>query len=266
MSLIAGDQKDEIGWEQAMPWIRSLTRRRIAQIWMHHAGHDTTHGYGTKTREWQMDNVLHFEKIERNGTDVSFKLTLTKAREREPATRDDFRDVKVTLTNEAWTWEAQSGVGPMPITAPATLKFYEALCMATAASGRRLYDRPAATIEEWQAQCVAMGLIDTQAKPASARALMSRHRLTLVSANWVAYGLDGGDEPLCGANMRTPTVSPGPGETLKQSLRGLFQMFHFLVLKLFQSVSGLFHRCFRTVSDVSLPGFKTVSGLFQTPL
>ena len=186
MSLIAGDQKDEVGWEQAMPWVRSLTRRRIAQVWLHHTGHDTTRGYGTKTREWQMDNVLHFEKVERAETDVSFKLTFIKAREREPATRNDFRDVVITLTNNVWSWEAQSGVGPRPITSEVTLKFYDALCLATAASGRQFNGCPAATMEEWKAQCAGMGLIDPLARPDSARTLLSRHRVALIGANWVA--------------------------------------------------------------------------------
>jgi hypothetical protein len=186
MSLIAGDQKDEVGWQQAMPWVRSLTRRHIAQVWLHHTGHDTTRGYGTKTREWQMDNVLHFEKVERVETDVSFNLTFVKAREREPATRNDFRDVKITLTDNAWTWETQSNGGPQPITVTTTLKFYEALCLATAASGREVNGSPAATMEEWRAQCEGMGLIDAQARPDSARTLLNRHRLRLISANWIA--------------------------------------------------------------------------------
>ena len=40
MSLISGDQKDEEGWRQTLPFVRSLTRREIAQIWVHHTGHD----------------------------------------------------------------------------------------------------------------------------------------------------------------------------------------------------------------------------------
>src|SRR5262249_38386610 len=32
MSLISGDQKDEEGWHETMPWIRSLTKRNIGQI------------------------------------------------------------------------------------------------------------------------------------------------------------------------------------------------------------------------------------------
>ena len=40
MSLIAGDMKDEESWRQTLPWVRSLTRRNVGQIWIHHTGHD----------------------------------------------------------------------------------------------------------------------------------------------------------------------------------------------------------------------------------
>jgi hypothetical protein len=47
MSLIGGEMKDEEPWRLTLPWILSLTRRRIGQVWVHHTGHDKTHGYGT---------------------------------------------------------------------------------------------------------------------------------------------------------------------------------------------------------------------------
>jgi RecA-family ATPase len=47
MCLIAGDMKDEEGWRQTLPWVRSLTRRSIGQIWLHHTGHVETKGYVT---------------------------------------------------------------------------------------------------------------------------------------------------------------------------------------------------------------------------
>jgi len=59
MSLIAGDMKDEEPWQQTLPWVRWLTRQAVGQIWIHHTGHDETRSYGTKTREWQMDTVIH---------------------------------------------------------------------------------------------------------------------------------------------------------------------------------------------------------------
>ena len=186
MSLIIGDQKDEEGWTKAMPWIKSLTRRNIGQIWLHHTGHDTSRGYGTKTREWPMDIVLQFDAVERPETDVSFNLHFAKKRECEPATRDDFRDVKIALVNNQWTWGAVSDVAQRDINSDITRKFYEALCHATAHSGRQVNGNPAATIEEWKVQCERMGLIDTQAKAHSARTLLARHRLALVTANWIA--------------------------------------------------------------------------------
>jgi hypothetical protein len=185
MALISGDQKDEEGWTKTLPWIRSLTRRQIAQIWINHTGHDTSRGYGTKTREWQMDNTIHFDRVERSDTDVSFNLCFRKARERTPATRDQFVDVKVALVNDQWTWEPSSGIGQQKVVA-LHKKFYEALCVATSASGRQMNGHPVATIDEWRSRCVAMGLIDPQAKPDSARTLLSKARRELIAANWIA--------------------------------------------------------------------------------
>lgn len=109
MSLMPGDQKDEEAWARALPWVKDLTRRCVGQLWAHHTGHNTEHGYGTKTREWQLDTVLHFKKIERADTDVSFELAFHKARERTPATRADFRNVKVALSGDKWLSSAAAG-------------------------------------------------------------------------------------------------------------------------------------------------------------
>ncbi len=92
-------------WRETLPWIRSLTKRGIGQMWVHHTGHDATRSYGTKTREWQMDTVIHMEKVERLDTDVSFKITFRKARERTPETRSDFEDVNIALVKDAWVHE-----------------------------------------------------------------------------------------------------------------------------------------------------------------
>ena len=74
MSLIAGDMKDEEPWQQTLPWVRWLTRQAVGQIWVHHTGHDETRSYGTKTREWQMDTVIHLDAVKRDETDISFCL------------------------------------------------------------------------------------------------------------------------------------------------------------------------------------------------
>ena len=42
MSLTVSDLRDEEGWKAIMPWIKSLTARRIGQLWIIHTGHDKT--------------------------------------------------------------------------------------------------------------------------------------------------------------------------------------------------------------------------------
>ena len=51
-ALLVGDMKDEEQWANILPWVRSLTRRSIGQMWFHHTGHDETKSYGSKAREW----------------------------------------------------------------------------------------------------------------------------------------------------------------------------------------------------------------------
>jgi hypothetical protein len=104
MSLISGDQKDEEGWRNTMPWARSLTRRNVAQVWIHHSN-DQGLTYGTKTREWQMDTVIFLEPVERPDTDVSFTLKFTKARERTPDNREQFATVNIALVDNRWIVE-----------------------------------------------------------------------------------------------------------------------------------------------------------------
>jgi hypothetical protein len=109
MSLISGSMVDEEAWALTLPWVKSLTRRGIGQLWVHHTGHDESKGYGTKTREWQMDVVIHLVKAERADTDVSFKLEFRKARERRPDNRADFQPVNIFLVDDQWHGDAPSG-------------------------------------------------------------------------------------------------------------------------------------------------------------
>ena len=50
MSLLAGDQKDEIPWTETLPLVGKLTARRIGQIWLDHTGHNTERQYGSSTK------------------------------------------------------------------------------------------------------------------------------------------------------------------------------------------------------------------------
>lgn len=104
-ALTAGDQKDEVSWNGVLPWVRSLTLRKVGQIWAHHTGHGNTRSYGTKTREWQMDTVILMEPVERPSADIAFSFKFTKARERRPDNRADFEPAIITLANDTWTSE-----------------------------------------------------------------------------------------------------------------------------------------------------------------
>jgi hypothetical protein len=102
MSLLAGDMKDELPWSETMPLVKELTRRRIAQVWFDHMGHNTEHIYGSKTKEWQIDVVAILKAVEAADAELSFRIEFTKARRREKANRADFEPVTVTLRGDVW--------------------------------------------------------------------------------------------------------------------------------------------------------------------
>jgi hypothetical protein len=104
-SLLTGNMIEEDSWADTLPWIRSLTQRKIGQLWIHHTGYDETHGYGTSTREWQFDTGILLERVERPETDLAFILKFTKARERTPDNRTDFEPTCITLINDQWSSE-----------------------------------------------------------------------------------------------------------------------------------------------------------------
>jgi hypothetical protein len=187
MSLTVGDMKDPEPWQQTIPWALSLTRGQVGQIWIHHTGHDETRSYGDKSREWQMDTVAHLDAVKRSDTDVSFSMSFKKARERMPATRFDFQDVRIALVNDRWEHEVTETHRPQPIS-PQTAKALDALTNVIASDhavamtgGRR-----GAKSEHWKTECVLLGLIDAEAKPHSARTLFAKFRRELVAANRIA--------------------------------------------------------------------------------
>ncbi len=186
MSLIAGDMKEEEAWRQTLPLVTSLTKRGIAQVWLHHTGHDETRGYGTKTREWRMDNVMHLTTEERPDTDVSFRLEFRKARTRTPETRRDFQDATIALVDDEWTVEAPAAAAPGPIS-PIGQKFLDALHNALAGDATATrYGRRAVTLDLWKAECFAIGLLDRDKPANQVRASWSKYRLELIAANRVA--------------------------------------------------------------------------------
>ena len=191
MALIGGDMKDEESWSLALPWILSLTKRSIGMAWVHHTGIDEGRGYGSKTREWLLDNVMLLERAEHPGTDMVFNLKFKKARERTPENRDEFADVKVALVNDAWEYESSAPSKPKGRMSPKAFKFLTALKDALVGENLTCFQGwPAVTMERWKAECITQGLIDKDTKPASARSLMSKYRLELLAANMIGCNGD----------------------------------------------------------------------------
>jgi hypothetical protein len=189
MSLISGSMVDEEAWSQTLPWVKSLTKRGIGQLWVHHTGHDESKGYGTKTREWQMDVVIHLAKAERADTDVSFKLEFRKARERRPDNRADFQEVNISLVNDQWACDAASGSSRTKVS-PMAMKFLEALQNVVGggetSKSKRLHGCHAVHSDDWKTECELLGLLDPKGPKNSQRALFSKYRRELVAANKIA--------------------------------------------------------------------------------
>jgi hypothetical protein len=106
MCLLVGPVSEEDTWAPMKEVVRQLSARRIAQVWLHHTGHDTTKGFGTKTREWEMDTVGMLSKGPIDGGPIN--LEFTKARLRTPKTKDLFMPQSIQRSEDGWV---SSGVG-----------------------------------------------------------------------------------------------------------------------------------------------------------
>jgi hypothetical protein len=189
MCLLIGSMSEEEPWAKVMTLVRSLTKKEIGQLWVHHTGHDKSRGFGTSTREWQLDNVLHMEAVEMPNTDVSFRLYFQKARERTPQTRADFQDTAIALINDTWESRGENVTKPGRVS-PLALKFFNALTDALNDDDQivwTLQGRRAVTNEVWVRECELLGLIDPKAKDNAKRAMFYKYRRELIAANRVAH-------------------------------------------------------------------------------
>jgi hypothetical protein len=181
MSLIGGEMKDEESWRNAIPWQKTLTKRRIGQLWVHHTGHDTTKGYGTKTKEWQLDTVIGLQKTDREDIDVCFELEFQKARLRTPVTRNDFRKTVISLEDDQWLASESTGKGNRVDLTPTAQKYHEALanCDAHLVDGITRIKH-----EDWKREVAKKGLFP-RTEEKSRNDLMSKYRIELVTKNWL---------------------------------------------------------------------------------
>lgn len=120
MSLIAGDQKDEVPWSEALALVSALTTRGIAQVWLDHTGHNSTRQYGSSTKAWRFDAVGVMTPIEGEsgiGSGVTFKLSFEppgKARRRTPDNWQDFETTTIRLQDDQWTRDMTTAAQSRP--------------------------------------------------------------------------------------------------------------------------------------------------------
>jgi hypothetical protein len=109
MCLLGGNMSEEDSWAPIKDLVRQISSRRIAQIWLHHTGHDASKGYGTKTREWEMDAVAIMSKIDddADAPDMgsSFRLEFTKSRHRKPSNFAQFAPKIIKATESGFVSE-----------------------------------------------------------------------------------------------------------------------------------------------------------------
>jgi hypothetical protein len=106
MCLMTGTMSEEESWTPIKPLMRKLSGRRIAQVWLHHTGHDNSRGFGTKTREWEMDTVVSLTKGDETGETVA--LEFKKARLRTPENHHQFESRLIRCDQGGW-----ASVGPL---------------------------------------------------------------------------------------------------------------------------------------------------------
>ena len=167
MSLIVGDQKEEVSWSGAMPLVQDLTARNIAQLWLDHTGWNTYRQYGSSTKAWPFNSVGVMAPVKDDQCmprEVAFTLSFDfpgKARRRTPDNWSDFETCTIRLKHGRWTSEPVNKVPPdskLGKVAPSRQPFYDALVAAISKSavGRR-QDYALAT---WELECLRRGLIE----------------------------------------------------------------------------------------------------------
>ena len=201
MSLITGDQKDELAWAETMPLVHALTARRIAQVWLDHTGWNTDRQYGSSTKAWQFDAVgvmTALPEDERNPHEVAFTLSFDfpgKARRRTPDNWADFETCLIRLKDGVWTsTPVGQPVGKLGKVPRSREVFYDALVAAitksTAGPGRT-------TMGTWELECMRRGLVEK--KPDGKEGWQARGvryarfrtaKGDLIAAGWIAINGD----------------------------------------------------------------------------
>jgi hypothetical protein len=141
MSLTLGPMSDEESWAPINLLMRKITSMRIAQIWLHHTGHDKTRGFGTKTREWQVDTVAILLAADDEAQDEAIELRFTKKRLATPKTFKQFEPKIIRCGPDGWEIvgeverrKGRPASGDKEILRRAMLQFYDQLADAATPS------------------------------------------------------------------------------------------------------------------------------------
>jgi hypothetical protein len=222
MSLIEGDQKDELAWSATLDLVATLTHRRIGQLWFDHTGHNGDRQYGSSTKAWRFDAVgimapLSDKTVDPNA--IAFTLSFEfpgKARRRTPDNWADFAARTIRMEDDAWISDpVNKPPGKTSTVKPAAIKQYRALqdVLKIALTPGRT------TKAAWFSECVRRGLYEQIPASASCRerdmkTKAFRARLSdLKIARWI--GVDGeivtdlkaGNRP-CKPRTATPPRRP----------------------------------------------------------
>jgi energy-coupling factor transporter ATP-binding protein EcfA2 len=219
-SLVAGDMRDEVPWNDTMPLVLALTARGIGQLWFDHTGHNTSRQYGASRKAWPFDTVAVITALPdtRERGELAFALSFDppggKTRNRTPANWDDYAPRIIRLRDDQWTVE-EIEAGNSPSTndrreakqpEPETRKYYDALINALA-----ITNTPGeTTMKAWTGECERMGLTDpthpndNRLERERQRGKFRKHRSALVTLGWI--GCDGERVFDCrGTSLRTET-------------------------------------------------------------
>jgi hypothetical protein len=118
-SLLDGDMREEVPWNETQPLVLELTRCGIAQIWGDHTGHDHTRQYGASRKQWAFDTVLMAKPAQVASADLALAIDFSaKARNRSPDNKTEYEPRIIQLTNGEWSWsdaEPDSLSGQCPV-------------------------------------------------------------------------------------------------------------------------------------------------------
>lgn len=195
MSLVTGDQKDEVPWSQTLPLVAALSKEGIAQVYLDHTGHNTDRQYGSSTKAWRFDAVGIMTPLsddQRQRHEIAFTLSFEspgKARRRTPTNWQDFDTTTIRLADDRWTFEL---VGKSPAkVSPTGRLWYKALLDVFAKSETRGRTTRAAWFAEAARTGLAEAIVDEDTRPRRDTKLARPRKYSIELRNAGLIGIDG---------------------------------------------------------------------------